>query len=573
MKRAWSLLAGLLLSTGAWAATYTVDDDGDAPDVNPNDGLCLTAAGKCTLRAAIQQVNLEPAGGFLSNILFNINGGGPVVIWIASGQPLPPITRPVMIVGNSQPGSSVNTLEAGSNAVVNVRIKGQGAGSGLVFQPGSSGSLVAGMAITNFFHHGIHIDGGGGGLDHIWVLGNLIGTDGSGGLADQNGLNANLRSGVWVDGGATDVFIGEAPDPSNPALVKAARNVIVAGEAGAVNDGASLLPAGMGVHIEGMATRRVTVRNNTIGTTQGGTVPNGTLLGIDIRDSSNHVAVGNVIGARQAGVRVRGASFSNWVQGNRIGVGADDAAPIGGSGHGVLITDGGTGQSPQNTIVGGLAPDQGNHIARWGGNGVMVERFKADVLVASNYNSILGNSIHDNGQLGIELLDTATGIGTGPNTANPTPVLVNDSQVFPVIGSVTTGVHGTELKYGYAGTDGSTLEVFANPSCSPSNYGEGKTLVARLTSAAYPLGPHIANLPAVPAGQWLTMTATAPNGNTSEFSPCVRVVAAPGQPGGKPAGGGGATPVPTLGPAGLSMLSALLAGMGAVRRRQRRQQP
>jgi CSLREA domain-containing protein len=38
-------------------ATFTVDSTNDAVDANPGDGICATAAGECTLRAAIQEAN------------------------------------------------------------------------------------------------------------------------------------------------------------------------------------------------------------------------------------------------------------------------------------------------------------------------------------------------------------------------------------------------------------------------------------------------------------------------------------------------------------------------------------
>lgn len=49
----------LALSCGgtAQAATFTVDDMSDAVDANISDGVCATAMGTCTLRAAIQQAN------------------------------------------------------------------------------------------------------------------------------------------------------------------------------------------------------------------------------------------------------------------------------------------------------------------------------------------------------------------------------------------------------------------------------------------------------------------------------------------------------------------------------------
>lgn len=41
-------------------ATFTVDSTADAVDANPGDGTCATAAGGCTLRAAVQEANALP---------------------------------------------------------------------------------------------------------------------------------------------------------------------------------------------------------------------------------------------------------------------------------------------------------------------------------------------------------------------------------------------------------------------------------------------------------------------------------------------------------------------------------
>lgn len=46
-----------LAATVAPAATFRVDDAADAVDAAPGDGVCATAGGKCTLRAAVQEAN------------------------------------------------------------------------------------------------------------------------------------------------------------------------------------------------------------------------------------------------------------------------------------------------------------------------------------------------------------------------------------------------------------------------------------------------------------------------------------------------------------------------------------
>ena len=58
------VLAGLIAAPVAGAATFTVDEFAtDAVDASTADGVCATAATKCTLRAAVQQANAMPNAG------------------------------------------------------------------------------------------------------------------------------------------------------------------------------------------------------------------------------------------------------------------------------------------------------------------------------------------------------------------------------------------------------------------------------------------------------------------------------------------------------------------------------
>src|SRR5262245_25876067 len=65
--------AAILASGSGFAAEFVVDSTTDAVDSKPGDGVCATAAGVCTLRAAIQEANAHagkdaitlPAGSYL----------------------------------------------------------------------------------------------------------------------------------------------------------------------------------------------------------------------------------------------------------------------------------------------------------------------------------------------------------------------------------------------------------------------------------------------------------------------------------------------------------------------------
>jgi hypothetical protein len=72
------------------------------------------------------------------------------------------------------------------------------------------------------------------------------------------------------------------------------------------------------------------------------------------------------------------------------------------------------------------------------------------------------------------------------------------------------------------------LEFFSTAACDPSGNGEGQTFlgVTALTTDAAGNGTFHVSLPAaVTPPQWVTATATDPENNTSEFSPCMAVAA------------------------------------------------
>src|SRR5512132_2050977 len=104
--RGWFRIAPFALAIGfaggaASAATFTVDSTGDESDADLTNGICRTALGTCTLRAAIEQANAL-AGS--DTIAFNIPGIG--VHTISPALDLPALTDDagVTIDGYTQPG-------------------------------------------------------------------------------------------------------------------------------------------------------------------------------------------------------------------------------------------------------------------------------------------------------------------------------------------------------------------------------------------------------------------------------------------------------------------------------------
>ncbi len=164
--------------------TFIVNDVGDEADADPADGVCATATGVCTLRAAIQQANAQAdATDLLMDIIsFNIPGDGPHLIQPAS--PLPPLVAPVFIDGTTQPG-----FDAATNTR-SIELDGSRAGdeaSGLMLIAGNS--VIQGLAISNFEANGVFIDN-----SHN----NTVGA-----LAAGNIISGNAFDGILISGTST----------------------------------------------------------------------------------------------------------------------------------------------------------------------------------------------------------------------------------------------------------------------------------------------------------------------------------------------------------------------------------
>ena len=148
-------------------------------------GDTIAVDGVVTLREAITSANnnadinadvtANRVGVYgADTINFNIPGAG--VHTISPTSALPTITDPVTIDGYTQPGSSMNTLSNGDNAVLRIELNGTsvGGGDGLRFNAGSS--TVRGLVINRFmdlFRAGIELATNGGNF----IEGNFIGTD------------------------------------------------------------------------------------------------------------------------------------------------------------------------------------------------------------------------------------------------------------------------------------------------------------------------------------------------------------------------------------------------------------
>src|SRR6266568_155617 len=237
----------LLPIDSVFAATIVVNDTGDALH---SPGCATTGAGTCTLRDAITFANTN-AGPDVIN--FNISGAGVHTIQPASS--LPNIGGPLTIDGYSQPGTSVNTLPVGDNAVLLIELDGSLAGLANGLTVYTDNCTIKGLAINRFGNPGISIDVTGGGAvgGHV-IQGNFIGTDPTGTIARGNtGFGIYVRSPNNTIGG---------PNPAD-------RNVISANQlAGSPGLSANIkFEADFGVNTTGNVAQ-----GNYVGTDASGTV-------------------------------------------------------------------------------------------------------------------------------------------------------------------------------------------------------------------------------------------------------------------------------------------------------------
>ena len=127
-----------------------------------------------------------------------------------------------------------------------------------------------------------------------------------------------------------------------------------------------------------------------------------------------------------------------------------------------------------------------------------------------------------NDELGIDISSP----GVNPNDPGDFDTGPNELQNFPDLFTAYESGSGVTIE-GALNSIANTqfmVEFFANGECDPSGYGEGETLIGVATVVTDGAGDASFTVyfeVAVPAGAWITATATDPDNNTSEFSECV----------------------------------------------------
>src|SRR5215470_4600330 len=184
--------------------SMTVTSAGDLPDTAIN-GICATADHTCTLRAAIQEASAYTGGPAL--IDFALPAPLPATIQLSSR--LPAINNPagVTIDGYSQPGSRPNNAPFGSNAVLGVQVRGQGAGGFAAFYVTGPGNVIRGLSIFNAKYA---ILAQGAGATRNAFVGDFICTDAAG----------RFTAGA-VNGGAGGIVLNTGPSSNTIGISQA----------------------------------------------------------------------------------------------------------------------------------------------------------------------------------------------------------------------------------------------------------------------------------------------------------------------------------------------------------------
>ena len=263
---------------------------------------------------------------------------------------------------------------------------------------------------------------------------------------------------------------------------------------------------GSGGILSGGANTRI--EGNFIGTDASGTLQRGnggagvTLQGLNAIVGGATPEKRNLISGNVQGVNV--FESGSKVRGNLIGTKKDGASPLGNS-IGLLVP-------LSDSTIGGTTASEANTIAFNSSEGVLIQS-------TGSGNRILGNSIHSNGRLGIDL-DGGTENGTGATANDPKDpdAGANALQNKPGISSAITSPGKVAIKGILNSTPNTTFVVrfFSNP---PGGE-EGKAFVGQrvLKTKANGNAPFETTFAkTVRAGRTVTATATGPEG-TSEFS-------------------------------------------------------
>ncbi|MGD1019491.1 MAG: M12 family metallopeptidase [Verrucomicrobiia bacterium] len=396
-----------------------------------------------------------------------------------------------IISGNAAQGLYLDDVNTDGNQIlgnyIGVNVTGGtalGNGfSGIELCCGASSNMLggttsgAGNLISGNANYGIYL--GGAGTDGTFIEGNLIGVDATGAFAVPNAFD-----GVYVYGGAQLTRIG--------GTAPGARNVISGN-------------FGRGVGIFDPGTKNNSVQGNFIGLNAAGSVAVGNgYTGVNIGNGCQSNTIGGAIGVRNiisgnsnSGIIVEDTNTAgNVIQGNTVGLDVTGTLAIPNQYDGVAVFN-----TASFNQIGGTTLGSANLIASNGSYGVEVDD------IGTTNNSILGNSIYGNAFEGIALF---SGDYSLPAPSLTTAVLGTNTTVSGSLASSSNATFRIEFFASPAGTVNVQGETFVGAINATTGNGGTVNFSAGLGNT-------------VPAGAFITATATDPSGNTSPFSSPVTV--------------------------------------------------
>ena len=438
--------------------------------------LGVNAGGSLMVSNALGGVFL--AAGASQNIIGGTNAGAGNVISGNLGNGI--LLRGSNVVNNAVQGNFIGTDATGTNALPNTV-------AGVTIDTGSSSNLIGGLVAgarnvisgNNLgYDYGVIITGAG--TSGNVVEGNYVGLGANGETAVSNYF------GMMVSGGATDNTFG--------GTVAGARNVISGNFS-------------YGMLVKDPGTSGNVVEGNYVGLAAGGVTAVPDDFGVIVYNG----ATNNLIGGTSAGA-------ANYVSGNYYGVCITDPGTSGNFVEGNFIGTDWTGtngvgnyenvalqNNATGNFIGGIGAGAGNVIAFAGWDGVVLYG------AGATNNSIRGNSVFDNYNLGIDL----TGVA---NNLQNAPVITN------AFGYGTGTIVSGTLNSSAAGIF--FIDVYRNIVPGSGGYGQGQFYVGTVSVATDGSGNATfacTNSSGNYAGQYITATATSAGGDTSEF--CLAVLA------------------------------------------------
>ncbi len=521
VRRASFQLACELMERRELLSTFVVSNTTDSATPASN-----------SLRWAISQVNKDSTPDIID---FAIPASGVQSIQLTAA--LPAITNAVTLDGTTQ-GSNrgVPLIELNGSSL--------GAGSnGLVISGGPS--TVLGFSIVGFRGAGIVLNSpgsnvvsenyigvtpGGAALPNgvgISILGSSHNTVGGNASSSGNLISGNTGDGILINS-SNGAAAANSIEGNLIGVTAGGLSALANGGAGVEIDGATATQVGFaaggfgnvisgnlgpGVKIAAGATGTL-VQNNLIGVGVNGVSAVGNIgdgILVDGAQSTtvggSDLAQGNVIGSNHANGLETANGAVVRVDGNEIGTDVTATLTLGNRLNGILLGSSGN-------QIGGNAAGDANIIENNGSGQV-----GSGVQINGNFdqNSILSNSIYGNAGLGINFGDGPTP-NHAPGSSGP-----NDYQNHPTLSLAPSDDSTNEVQGSLYSTANASfvIQFFASPTSSWSGYGQGKTLVgvSNVTTDQNGNATFTESIPVgLAPGQYLSATATDPNGNTSEFA-------------------------------------------------------